>query len=1031
MFAIIKKYFLLFLSLLVNLWLIVSNEKVYLDNIMYSTTMVLLDNKIVDVSQNGIHFFDEQFQNEEPSHFIQFSENLNQYTDDFFKISMSQFSNEYGEYILILCKRIIYIFDKKHNLIININLDESIGDIDNKIIAYKKENDYLYYIITSMDSTYYNIIPFKFDLNSNQTEILTENQIVMESKIYKYAFYCLFMAPSSFSSINNDVLNCFYISYSSWPVQLKSTSYDPEQNFKEIESLKYNIEFDCFAGDPLFFGAITNKEKSKTLLYMLHNTSPPAWATFDYINNFSNIVKENDINNLFYGRYGHKMFYFNNTKEFITISTLDLCKKFIIVYNNDLAINYKGILDLGQCGESGLNNIFYDESDYSLVIDSWETQGSKAISIKDIDFTPLQIINPSTIPSSQKINIITDTINSDISKKITNKIITNEPIIITTEPIIITTEPTFITNEPTIITTESTIITTESKIITPEPTIITTELKVITTEPTITTTEQEIITTEPTIITTEPTIINTESTIITTELTIITTEPKIITTEPTIITTEPNIITNKPTITTTEPTIITTELTIITTEPTIITTEPIITTTEPTIITTEPTITTTEPTIITHEPTIYINEFTMNILDTTIISTEIENKNYTQNIKCKTSNYQSYINNLCLECNINKGYFPAEYPDKSFLHGFTECYNSTTKPINFYFDDENKKYKPCYETCLTCNEGGNSERHNCLSCDANLRNEPDKNSTNCITECDYYYYYSPYGQYKCTNNSICPDEANLYIKKLKKCTNDCSKEKSEYKYQYGGQCLDECPSGTSNDSKGLCINENYNSCSKSKREIDLQDFLTNGGVDSNAKNYANEFHYTKKHVSYFYNNIYSIFLYKDSACINELYLNIPKVDFGNCYVKVQQNLEPPSNDSIIIALIERANGQKKSSTSYFFYHPETGKKLEAETICKDEEVTIKESVLSQLKNSSVDLNSVLFLAQQDINIFNLSDEFYTDICYNFVSPNGKDVPLNDRIKAFYPNITLCESGCTCKGVDLDTMESICECKFND
>ena len=53
---IIKNYFSLFLSLLFNLWLIVSNEKVFLDNLIYSSTLVLLDNKIVDVTQNGIHF---------------------------------------------------------------------------------------------------------------------------------------------------------------------------------------------------------------------------------------------------------------------------------------------------------------------------------------------------------------------------------------------------------------------------------------------------------------------------------------------------------------------------------------------------------------------------------------------------------------------------------------------------------------------------------------------------------------------------------------------------------------------------------------------------------------------------------------------------------------------------------------------------------------------------------------------------------------------------------------------------------------
>ena len=206
--------------------------------------------------------------------------------------------------------------------------------------------------------------------------------------------------------------------------------------------------------------------------------------------------------------------------------------------------------------------------------------------------------------------------------------------------------------------------------------------------------------------------------------------------------------------------------------------------------------------------------------------------------------------------------------------------------------------------------------------------------------------------------------------------------------------------------------------------------MKNGGIDVKAKNYAKEFNYTKKHVSYFHNSIYSIFFYKDSNCIEELSLSVPKVDFGDCYTKIKNNLEPPTIDNIIIAFIEKSNGQKKSTTSYLFYHPETGTKIDADSICKDEEVIVKTSVLSELNNSDVDLNSALFLAKQNINIFNISDEFYTDICYHFKSPNGKDVPLADRIKAYFPNITLCDSQCTCKGVNLTTMESICECKFN-
>ena len=399
--------------------------------------------------------------------------------------------------------------------------------------------------------------------------------------------------------------------------------------------------------------------------------------------------------------------------------------------------------------------------------------------------------------------------------------------------------------------------------------------------------------------------------------------------------------------------------------------------------------------------------------------------------KCKDLNFQSYSYNLCLSCNENKGYHQAIFPNDSFLHGYIECYNSDTKPVNFYFDNSDSKYKACYETCETCNIGGNGNEHNCLTCDFNHRKRIDKNGIiNCITNCSYFYYYNQFGQYRCTNNSYCPEEVNLFIKDLKKCTNNCNKE-GNYIFQYGGQCLERCPQDTSPNSKNICLMNNVDSCLKSEAEIDIQEFLKNGGIDVKAKNYAKEFNYTKKHVSYFHNSIYSIFFYKDSGCINELSLNVPEVDFGDCYTKIKNKLEPPTTDNIIIALIDKSNGQKKSTTSYLFYHPETGTKIDVDSICKDEEVIVKASVLSELNNSDVDLNSALFLAKQNINIFNISDEFYTDICFHFESPNGKDVPLADRIKTYFPNITLCDSQCTCKGVNLTTMESICECKFND
>jgi hypothetical protein len=71
------------------------------------------------------------------------------------------------------------------------------------------------------------------------------------------------------------------------------------------------------------------------------------------------------------------------------------------------------------------------------------------------------------------------------------------------------------------------------------------------------------------------------------------------------------------------------------------------------------------------------------------------------------------------------------------------------------------------------------------------------------------------------------------------------------------------------------------------------------------------------------------------------------------------------------------------------------------------------------------------MAEQNIDIFDLSSDFYTDICFHYNSPIDKDITLKDRITLFFPNITLCENGCQIKGMNIETMRAICECKFNN
>ena len=70
----------------------------------------------------------------------------------------------------------------------------------------------------------------------------------------------------------------------------------------------------------------------------------------------------------------------------------------------------------------------------------------------------------------------------------------------------------------------------------------------------------------------------------------------------------------------------------------------------------------------------------------------------------------------------------------------------------------------------------------------------------------------------------------------------------------------------------------------------------------------------------------------------------------------------------------------------------------------------------------------------EVELYNLSDPFYSDICFLFTSDEGTDMTLNDRRNEYYVNNSLCEENCTLtKVIDRNNEpKSVCNChlKFN-
>ena len=85
-------------------------------------------------------------------------------------------------------------------------------------------------------------------------------------------------------------------------------------------------------------------------------------------------------------------------------------------------------------------------------------------------------------------------------------------------------------------------------------------------------------------------------------------------------------------------------------------------------------------------------------------------------------------------------------------------------------------------------------------------------------------------------------------------------------------------------------------------------------------------------------------------------------------------------------------------------------------------------IIHSIKSSSLfdDIQASLF---QDlgIDIFNINDSFFTDVCHSY-SDSENDLTLKDRIKNIFQNYSLCEEGCSYDEIDIGNLTITCDCK---
>ena len=72
------------------------------------------------------------------------------------------------------------------------------------------------------------------------------------------------------------------------------------------------------------------------------------------------------------------------------------------------------------------------------------------------------------------------------------------------------------------------------------------------------------------------------------------------------------------------------------------------------------------------------------------------------------------------------------------------------------------------------------------------------------------------------------------------------------------------------------------------------------------------------------------------------------------------------------------------------------------------------------------MDDIVEFLNQDINVFNISEDFFQDICHHY-ERDKKDYVLEDRVEFFYQNYSLCNTSCNLSKIYFENFSFSCLC----
>ena len=151
------------------------------------------------------------------------------------------------------------------------------------------------------------------------------------------------------------------------------------------------------------------------------------------------------------------------------------------------------------------------------------------------------------------------------------------------------------------------------------------------------------------------------------------------------------------------------------------------------------------------------------------------------------------------------------------------------------------------------------------------------------------------------------------------------------------------------------------------------------------------------------------------------------INFANCENILREKNGLNSSSILIVYQIEIYNNNPQSLINNVEYavFKENGERLDL-SVCDNELIEIN----YQINTSIINKTKVNHYSELGIDVFNIKDKFFNDICYSF-SEGDSDMILSDRVADIYQNYSVCEENCNYNKINLTDNTVSCKCSIKE